>query len=177
MYKFLSKNGQLLSFVVGIALSVICLISIFAGIGDRVISAEMFKDGGGVVMSTSEIKNVLDTVNIFDFGFYSTYALLILAIAAAILLSLWYFVRNFEVKALRSLVPIIVILVIFFIVYSSVDPDMDAYAVKVARDNFGIGENLSNESQIVSAGITTAGWTLLATFASFIIAEIVNVFR
>lgn len=174
MYKFLSKNGQLLSFVVGIVISLIFVVSILTGIGDRVMNADMFKDGGGVVMSTSEIKDVLDSVSIFDFGFYSTYVLLTVAVAAAILLSLWFFVTNFSVKALRNLIPIIIMLVIFFIVYSSYSADTDAYLVKVARDAFSVGDN---ESKLVSAGITTALWSLVATVAVAVVVEIVNFFR
>lgn len=174
MYKFLSKNGQILSFAVGIVISLIFVMTILTNMNGRELSADTFKENG-VAMEAPQVAKTLEGITLFDFGFYATYGLLIACIAAAILLSLLYFFMNFKVSALKGLVPIIVLLVIFFVVYSSYSPDAsDVYKVKVARDAFVVGDGAS---KIVSGGITTAGFALAAAFISFIAAEVVNIFR
>ena len=145
MYNFFSKNGQTLSFVIGIAVSVIFVLMILTGMNGRVLNSDTFKGEGGVAMETPEVLQTLEGIKMFDFGFYSTYTLLIVAVAAAILLSLLYFFMNFKVSALKGLAPILIMLVIFFVVYSSYSPDAsDVYKVKVARDAFGVGDTKPN---------------------------------
>lgn len=174
MYNFFSKNGQTLSFVIGIAISVVFVLMIITGMNGRELSADTFKDGG-VAMEAPQVLETLETINLFDFGFYATYALLITAIAAAVLLSLFYFFMNFKVSALKGLVPIIVLFIVFFVVYSSYSPDeSDVYKVKVARDLFGVGDT---QSQIVSGSITAVGFGLAAACISLVVAEVANIFR
>ena len=174
MYKFLSKNGQIISFAVGIVISLVFLMTVLSKVGDQELSADTFKENG-VAMETPQVVETLEGITLFDFGFYATYGLLIVSIAAAVLLSLAYFFMNFKVSALKGLIPIIVMAIIFFVVYSSYNPDAsDIYKVKVARDAFFVDDGAS---KIVSGGITTAGFALAAAFISFIAAEIVNVFR
>ncbi len=175
MYNFFSKNGQTLSFVIGIAISAIFVIMIITGMNGRVLSSETFKGDDGVVMDAPQVLEKLETINLFDFGFYATYALLIIAVAAAVLLSLFYFFMNFKVSALKGLVPIIVLFIVFFVVYSSYSPDTsDIYQVKVARDLFGVGDT---QSQIVSGSISAVGFGLAAACISLVVAEVVNIFR
>ena len=174
MYNFFSKNGQTLSFVTGIAISVIFVLMILTNMNGRELSADTFKDGG-VTMEAPQVLETLQGINLFDFGFYATYALLITAIAAAVLLSLFYFFTNFQVSALKNLAPILVLFVVFFVIYSSYSPDeSDVYKVKVARDLFSVGDT---ESQIVSGGITAVLFGLAAACVSLVVAEVVNVFR
>jgi type III secretory pathway component EscS len=173
MYKFLSKHGQTVAFVIGVGVSVLFMLFIFIDLGGKELTSETFKTDG-VPMEGAQLMETLEGIKAFDFGFYATYALLILSIVAAVVLSLLYFLTNFQLSALKDLVPMLVLVVVFMVVYNSYDPDTDAYLVKVARDTFSVGDV---ESRIVSGGITTSIFALFAAFASFIVAEIVNVFR
>lgn len=169
MYKFLSRNGQLVTWIVG-AVIVVAFFGTAFNAPDT-LGPQIFKDGT-TPLPASEILDKLVNIHYFDVGFFATYALLGLAVAATLLLSLFNFVRNFSMDSLKNMIPVLVILVVFFIAYSTYQPEIsDAYAVKKARVDFEVG---ANASQIVSGGITAALFALGAAFVSLVVLELFN---
>lgn len=174
MYNFLSRNGLSISFILGFAIVVIFLGTAMSSMGDAVIDGEMFKENG-VAMGAAQAEVVLKQTKLFDFGLYATYILLVVAVVTAILLSLAYFFMNVTLNSLKSLLPIIVLAIVFFIAYTTYSPDLsDVYAVKTARNQFGV-EN--GASQLVSGSITVSLFALAATVVSLAATEIYNMFR
>jgi hypothetical protein len=173
MYKFLSKRGTLIATIVGGVLAIAFLI-VATGTVPNGLSPDIFRDGT-TPKPTSEVKDILAGIKSFDIGFYTTYVFLALAAAAAVILSLFNFVKNFSVNNLKSLIPILVLIIVFFVVYSTYSPDTsDVYAVKKVRKTF---EVMNNESQIISGGIWSAGFGLLAALASLAVMEAINIFK
>lgn len=173
MYKFLSKNGLTLAAVIGGVLSVAFLAIANSTVPEN-LGPDSLKNDAGKPMGLGDLETYLDKISSFDVGFYSTYVFLGLAVAAAVLLSLWYFVTNFSLKSLRTLIPIIVLAVVFFVVSSSYGVDADSYTVKTVAKTFEVD---SGDSKIISGGITTAIFALFATVASVAVTEVINFFK
>lgn len=172
MYKFLSKNGVTVAAVLGGVISIAFLVIASSSVPEG-LGPDYLKDASGPLMGDALLSK-LEGIGSFDLGFYATYAFLILAVAAAVLLSLIYFVTNFSVKSLRTLIPILVLIVVYFIVSSSFDPTADSYVVKSAIKKFGVS---TGESKIITGGIYAAGVALASLVASVVITEVVNIFK
>jgi len=173
MYNFLSKRGTLIATVVGGVLSILFLLTAVNGVPEG-LSPDIFKDGA-TPRPTSEVVGILAGIKAFDIGFYTTYIFLALATAAAIILSLINFAKNFSLNSLKSMLPVVVLIIVFFVVYSTYQPDnSDVYAVKSVRKVFNVD---NNASQIVSGGIWSAGFGLLAALASLAVMEVINIFK
>lgn len=173
MYNFLSKNGQTIATVLGAVVSVAFILMAVTGAPEG-LGPDTFKENN-VPVPAAEALTILEGIKSFDFGFYITYIFLAVAVGAAIILSLVYFVTNFSLKSLRTLIPIIVMAIIFFAIYSSYNPDVaDVYQVKLARNAFGVS---NGQSQIISGAITTAIFSLAATAISLVVMEVLNFFK
>ncbi len=173
MYKFLSKNGLTVAAVIGGILSVAFLAIASSSVPEG-LGPDFLKDSSGKPMGITELETTLDGVTSFDVGFYVTYVFLGLAVAAAVLLSLWYFATNFSLKSLKTLIPIIVLAVVFFVVFSSYGVDADSYSVKKVAKIFEVSDG---DSKIISGGITTAIFALFATVGSIAVTEVINLFK
>ncbi len=101
MYNFLSKNGQTLAFVGGGLIAILTVFIAMSGIGKL----------------DNPTDEVLFSKGMFDFGLYGAYFLFFLAAAAAIILPLIHIAGNPK-GAVKGLIGVGVLLVIFFIAYS-----------------------------------------------------------
>lgn len=173
MYNFLSKNGQTIATVLG-AIIVVVFIAIAVGSVPEGLGPDTFKENN-VPLGTEAKLAKLEEIKSFDFGLYATYALLAFAVAAAVILSLIYFVTNFSLQTLKGMLPVIVLLVVFLIVYSSYNPDTsDVYQVLAARKKYDVG---ASESQMVSGALTTSLFALGAAVVSLVVMEVLNFFK
>jgi len=157
MYKFLAKNGQTLAFGLGILLTAIFLISAFGGL-------ETFNMQG---------KEDQWTTNIFNSGFYSVIVLTILCFAAAVFFGLVQMVSNGK-GALKGIIGVAALLGIFFVIYSSVDPTADSMGVLKEVKQFEVTDG---QSKFISGALITTIVLSLIALASFVIFEIINVFK
>lgn len=157
MYKFLSKNGQTIAFVVGTVLTVLFL-------GIAVSGLENFN---------MQSKETQYGTNIFNLGFYAAIGLTIACAAAWLLFGLFQTATNFK-KALIGIVGIAVLLGLFFIIYSSVNPAADSAPVLAEVEKFDVTES---QSKFISGGIITTVVLLGLAFVTFIVFEVINFFR
>ncbi|MEM9886356.1 MAG: hypothetical protein AAF849_10720 [Bacteroidota bacterium] len=157
MYQFLSKNGQTIAFGLGVVLTAIFLISAFGGI-------EKFN-----MLPEEEQWQT----NIFNIGFYAVIALTILCFAAALLFGVGQMFGDLK-GALKGIIGIAALVVIFFIVYSAVDPAADSAGVMKEIKQF---ELTDGQSKFISAGLVTTIILSLVALATFVVFEVINLFK
>ena len=156
MYKFLTKNGQILAFGIGVLVVALFLISVTGGIGDFNMLAK--EDKG--------------TTTIFDLGLQLTIALLIICAIAAVLFGFYHLITNPK-GAIKLIIGLVVLGALFFILLSTSEPETTGI-VAAATEKHNVEPN---ESKLVSAMIkSTLGLGVIAILA-FVVAEIRNFFK
>lgn len=161
MYKYLVKNGTAIAMIAGTVISILFLV--FAVLGLKSAGYE-----SGTDLTT------VDTTNLsaFDFGLYTTFLLIIIAVIAFLISSIVDIFVNIKTskKMVFALIGIVILFVIF---YSMGKFDTGGSWDVLNRDNH-ITEGVS---KFVSAGVmTTFVLTILAAIA-LVYAEVVNMFR
>ncbi|MCB0661757.1 MAG: hypothetical protein KDC24_03375 [Saprospiraceae bacterium] len=154
MYKFLTKNGQLLSFVVGAAISVLFILIASSGIPDgfdQLDKKEQFATGS------------------FDFGLYASIFLTIIAFGLMIAFGVFQMATNPK-GAIKGIAGIVAIAVIFLIAYNMGDGTVTE---KWASD-FDVTENVS---RYVSGAMTTTLILGIIAVAALVISEVRNFFK
>lgn len=155
MYKFLSKNGQLLAFVLGLAITAIFMFSVFSGLDTFNSLAE---DQRG-------------TTDIFNFGLYAAAALTVLAAIAALLGGLAQTASNPK-GALKGILGLAAIAGLYFVGQSFAGAD--APGVLSALKEFSVtpGQNTWINGAI-GGGLSLLGIAL----AVFVVSELLNFFK
>ncbi|MEM0991442.1 MAG: hypothetical protein AAGI49_00320 [Bacteroidota bacterium] len=157
MYQFLSKNGQTIAFGLGIFLTAIFLFSALGGIEKfNMLSDEQQYETG-----------------IFNSGFFAVIILTILCLAAAVLFGV---VQMFgDIKgSLKGLIGVAALAVVFFIIYSTVDPSADSAGVMKEIKQFDLTDG---QSRFISAGLVTTIILSLVALATFVVFEVINFFK
>ncbi len=157
MYNFLSKNGQVIAFSVGAALTALFLLSAFSGL-------ETFN---------MQSKEDQWTTNIFNVGFYAAIALTAICLAAAVVFGLLQMFGNFK-GALKGIIGIVALVAIFFVIYSAVDPSAAPADVRAVEEQF---EVTAEQSKFISGSIITTIALAGLALATFLIFEVINFFR
>lgn len=157
MYQFLAKNGQTIAFGLGVLLTAIFLISAFSGLNE--FNALSDEDQWGTT--------------IFDIGFYAAIGLTILCLIAAVLFGLSQMFTNVK-SALKGIAGIAVLLIVFFIIYSTVDPAADSASVAKEVQQFDLTDP---QSRFVSAAILTTIVLSIIALVTFVVFEIINLFK
>ena len=154
MYKFLTKNGQLLAFGFGSLITVIFLLMVNGGV-------EEFTDLG---------KNPERfQTTIFDFGLMAAIGLAIAAAVIWLLFGLFQTVTNPK-GAIKFLVGIAVIGILFGIAYNMADGNV----TQKWADDFNITEGIS---KFVGGAITTTVGLCIAATVIFVLGELRNFFK
>ncbi len=156
MYKALTKHGQLVAFAIGLIVIIAFFGSVMAGLdGFNALSKE---DQG--------------TTTIFDLGLYLTIILLVLCAIAAVLFGLYHMVTNPK-GALKGIIGLIVIAVLFGALYSMSEAETSG-AVGRAVEKFGVSEG---ESKFISGALKST--LILGGLAAlaFVVSEIRNFFK
>ncbi len=153
MYNFLTKYGQLLSFGVGFLLIAIFYILASGGLGDfnGLPKEEQFQTG------------------IFNFGLGAALLLVIVAAALAILFGIYHIVTNPK-GAMKAIIGVGVIVVLFFVLYSMADGSF----TENQASKFGITEGIS---KYVSAALNTGLALGAIVIVAFIVGEVRNFFK
>ncbi len=156
MYKFLTTNGQTIGFGLGLLLVIIMLVSIFSGVGDFTAYAE-------------DDMARYDTT-IFNVGMVAAIGLAILAALAALVFGALQFATDPK-GAIKGLLGLVAVIIIFFIIYSAADPD----AAMLSRlSDFDVTDG---QSKMITGAIWTALILAGAAVLATVVSEVLNFFR
>ena len=153
MYNFLSKNGQLIAFIVGVILVAAFWIVAITGVnsfGDTPTEDQLFKS------------------NIFDIGLVGARVLAIIAF----ILMLIFIVRSVIMNPKGSLpliIAAVVILILFFVFKG-----MDAGTVTKSMEKYRVS---AAEGGIVSGGLWVAILMFFGAWIVLILSEVRGIFR
>ncbi len=157
MYNFLVKNGQRLAFGLGLVIAVIFFAIASSGL-------EEFN-----MLSKEEQA----TTSIFNFGLSAT---IFLVIATAVLMlgfGLWHVATNFK-GSLKGLIGLAVLVIVFFISYSTASGEATGAIARAAEKVGGLSPN---QLKFVGASISTAGILIGLATLGLIASEVRNFFR
>ena len=156
MYKFLTKNGQLLAFGLGVLVTIVFLLVIFAGLSDfnMLSKEEQFQS------------------SIFNFGLSAAIALTVLAAVAAIAWGIFQMVTNPK-GSLKGLVGVGALVVVFLIFYALASPETAGPVKKVLLD-FNVSDN---QSKLISGSLYTALVLGIGDAVAFVVSEVINLFK
>ncbi len=162
MYKFLTKNGQTIAFLLGVAIVVIFLLSVIGGMGtfDGLAKEDQYKS------------------NIFNFGLSGAIALVVIAAIAMVAFGLWQVISNLK-GSLKGIIGFAALAGIFLVAYSSASGTADAFieaAIQKFRDS-GNGDISAGNLKFIGGGISTVGVLLALAVGAFVISEIRNFFK
>jgi cation transport ATPase len=105
MYKFLTKNGQTISFFVGLAITVIFLVIVFTGLEE---------------FSMLDPKTTARESNLFNFGITASVALIVICTIGMIAFILLNIVTNFKGN-IRLLIGVGIVGALFLVMYMGAD--------------------------------------------------------
>lgn len=162
MYKFLTKNGQTLAFVLGVVISALFMIIVFAGVSE-------FQDAS---------KEVQYQTGIFDIGLGGAIALAIIAAIAMVGFGLMQIFTNLK-GSMKGIIGFALLVVIFLASYSVASGEASSY-IQGAIDKFeGAGNGIITAGNLkyIGGGISTAVILILVAAAAFVISELRNFFK
>lgn len=156
MYKFLTRNGQTVAFGVGLLIVLIAIALIIGGV-------EEFS-----AIPDDDLSRYQTTI--FNFGLYASIGLVILCFVAAVLFGVYQLATNPK-GALKGIIGLAVVVLLFFIIYSSADANLEMLD---RLEDFNVSPTAS---QMITGGIATA--LILAAIATLagVVGELVNFFR
>ncbi len=160
MYKILTKNGQVIAFVTGVALIVIYFIICLPQIDafDLLPKEEQWNS------------------DIFNFGLRAVIAMVAICAILWLLFSLFRLVTSPK-SAITGIITIGVLVVLFLVFKSMGSADMEGPISDTVQK--AIQEN--NFSEAKSTAVSGALWTTIALAAlaalSFLVSELINVFK
>lgn len=158
MYKFLTKSGQTLAFGLGVLITILFLISVLGGMeGFNALGDD---DKG----STS----------IFNIGLYGAIFLCVLCAAAIVLFGVYHAIANPK-GAMKFLIGLGVLVVIFLIFYSMATPVTEADGkIFTIIQKFNISEGVS---KFISGALSTTLTLAVVAAAAFLLSELRNLFK
>lgn len=159
MYSTLIRRGPVFAFLAALVLIVIAIIPILGGLD-------------AMNMLPEKDRAFAPEGDIFYTALYITAALFVIAVAAAILLSLFNIVKNPK-GSIKGLIAFAAMVVLFFVFYAMADPDATG-SLRQTMDAFKITPSVS---QLIGASIRL---TLLLGVGSVILMvamEIWNYFK
>lgn len=161
MYKFLSKNGQTLGFLLGVVVVAIFLISVLSGIGSW--------------NPTSD--NKYDTT-IFNFGLKASQALVVIAALGMLIFGLFHILTNIK-GSLKGIIGFAALLAVFFIAFNMASGEVEPF-IKGAVENFEGSQGVTMTAgnlKFIGGGISTAIILAGVAAAAFVLSEIRNFFK
>lgn len=165
MYKFLIRNGQTAAVLLGIAVIVIFLVTVFTGFGSSPYGMSTDLNA----LSPEEKAGI----GFFNTGLGLTVILTILAFGLAFIVFGILDLVRFPKSAMKFIIGLVVLGIIFFALYSMSDVEMMGRIGKVHKE-FNITDGVS---KFISAGIkTTIGLVVLSALA-MVFGELRNAFK
>ena len=167
MYTLLAKKGQLFAIVLGTVSVAIFLFSVIGGLSSA--GYDMSSDLNAIMKS-----NPGQEFNFFNPGMIITGILIVAATAAAVFFGLFQMLSSPK-NSLKAIIGIVVLIGLFFILYSTSSADMDG-AIKdtILDPKFSVTEN---SSKLISGALKTSLILGGGAVLSMILFEIYNIFK
>jgi hypothetical protein len=160
MYKFLTKNGQLLAVGLSIVVVAVFLITSFVGLSNA-----------GYTTSTDLI-DYKKEITFFNTGLYLTVGLLIVAALAWVLFAVYQLFSN-PMGSLKFIIGGAVILAVFVIFFFMANVEVSGKMAELVS-KFDISENIH---RLISGGMNTTGVLLGLSVLVMIVSEFINIFK
>ncbi len=160
MYKFLTKNGQLIAFGVGALITVIFLGVAFSGL-DEFNSMVAMKNG--------------HESNNFNFGISASIFLIVAGFVLMLLFGVYQVATHFK-SSMKGIIGFAVIVLIFIIASNMVPGSIDEIHPYIAEPMKKYEVSLGDYG-LISGGITTALVLGLGAVLAFVGSEILNFFK
>lgn len=165
MYNFLLKRGQLMALLLGVGVVAIYFITVISGLGSAGYS------------TSDDLNNILKNnpdadFSFFDAGMYLTGGLIVLAAAAAVLFGLIQ-VLSSPKGALKGIIGVAVIAVLFFVLSGSSDAE-SAGKIGELVQRFNVSDSVS---KYISGGLKTTMILAAASALFMVIGEVINLFK
>ncbi|MGK0363136.1 MAG: hypothetical protein ACI85O_000178 [Saprospiraceae bacterium] len=155
LYTMLSRNGSTIAFGLGSAVVAIFLISVFSQIGDKTTVEQ------------------LSATNIFDLGLYLTIFLTVLCALAIVGFGIFHVVTDLK-GALKGLIGVGILAVIFGIAYATATPEVAGDPIFETMGKFKITPGIS---KFVSGAIIATMATLLIAVLSLVGSAVYNLIK
>lgn len=159
MYKFLTKNGQTISFLVGLAITLIFLFSILGGLDEFNMMDE----------------DTRKTSDLFNFGITAAAGLVILCTAGMIIFILLNIFTNLKGN-IKLLIGLAVIAVVFFVMMGGASFEAEGTVLGNLMRKPGV-DITAGQNGFIAGGIWTGLILTIGAFATFIVLEILNFFK
>ncbi|MDX1685620.1 MAG: hypothetical protein R3275_10310 [Saprospiraceae bacterium] len=158
MYRFLTRNGQLLAFGLGLLITVLFLISVLGGMEGFDMLAEEEKGATGI----------------FNIGLYGAIVLCILCAAGMLLFGIYNAIIHPK-GAVKFLIGLGILLVMFFIFYTMADPvtEEDGKLFTIVQ-KFEISDGAHS---FITGALSTTVTLLFVAAAAFLLSEVRNLFK
>ena len=160
MYKFLTKNGQLIAFGLGALITIIFLGVAFAGMDE--FNSMVAMDKG-------------TESNIFNFGLYASIFLTVICFLLMIGFGIFQVVTNFK-GSIKGIIGFGVIVVIFIIASSMVPSSIEEISPYISGPMVKYDVSLADYG-LISGGIMTAIVLSIVAVIAFVGSEILNFFK
>ncbi|MEM9918191.1 MAG: hypothetical protein AAF990_08855 [Bacteroidota bacterium] len=154
MYKFLTKNGQLLAFGLGVAVTALFLIMVFSGMDEFSALADDQKG----------------TTSIFNFGIVASAILIIVGIVVMFLFGIYHVASDFK-SSMKGIIGLVAMIVIFFIARSV---GSDDEPIQKVIETFKVTEG---QSSFITGAIMTSMIMAGLAALTFVISEVRNFFK
>lgn len=164
MYQFLTKNGQVLAFGIGVVLIVIFLAMSVSGAGDY--NFETITD--------AEMRDV----TIFDFGIWASIILTIGAALALVLFGVYHVVTDIKGSG-KGLLGLLGLVAVYVIAYVLAPGEAGSAQLQGAIDKFaesGNGVITAGNLKFIGGSITTS-LILVGVAVLAMISSVVNIFK
>jgi hypothetical protein len=165
MYQFLTKNGQVLAFGVGVVLTLIFLVIAVSGAGNY--------DFGN--MTTSEKV----AVTIFDFGLWASIILTIVAAVAMVFFGVYQVATDLK-NSVKGLIGLVAMVGLFVVTYAmaSGEPETPQLAGSIQKfAESGNGVITPGNLKFIGGSITTSLLMIGIAVAALVITGVRNIFK
>lgn len=165
MYKFLIKNGQAVAIALGLIVTAVFLISTFTG-----LSGAGYDVGTDLNKLSAEQKA---GINFFNPGLMLTVAMAVIAGVLALVVFGLADLIKFPKSAIKFGLGFIVLLVIFFLLYSTASTEVSGKLAEKMQE-FHVSPNVY---KLITAGILTTVGLAIAAAVIMVLAEVRNAFK
>lgn len=162
MYNFLVKNGQALAFGLGALLVVIFFLAVLP-------------NSSGFMDLPREEQYA---TSMFDFGLYASVGLILITFVAMLGFGLFHIFSDLK-GSVKGLIGFAALIAVFVIAYSATSTDVTP-AIAESIEKFKVSQEADisgSQLKMIGGGITTALVLSVVAFASFIVFEIINLFK
>ena len=159
MYKYLTKNGQLIAFGVGGLITIIFIVVAFSGLDE-------FNSLG---------KDERPGSDIFNFGISASIFLIVVCFFLMLSFGIYHVATNFK-SSIKGIIGFAVIVLIFIIASNMIPGSIEEIPEYISGPMIKYDVSLSNYG-VISGGIMTALVLFVGAVLAFVGSEVLNFFK